>query len=240
MTERGMATGGSDRRGFLRGAATAAAAVGAGVLFSGSAYAEPGRPQAGKAPSDPSPISVPPPVGVEIPCSAYAANAPLKLNIMNIVTLDFKGGINYLVKESSADGIVLEVQGFRMEADLSPTTPDRGTIIVLALAENTRQPVSVVQSNGEMFIRLPLTVATIDKATGEETVLAYTDPSMYATLRSTDETGSPAPVKTFPPVNQNYMLQEPVHFYPQGGSKANGDAPIGELPAFDVLMNQSA
>jgi hypothetical protein len=90
-----------------------------------------------------------------------------------------------------------------------------------------------------MFIRLSLTVSTIDKATREETVLAYTDPSAYATLMSVDETGSLAPVKAFPPVNQNYGLQEPVQFYPQGGSAANGDAPIGELSAFGVLMNQA-
>jgi hypothetical protein len=50
---------------------------------------------------------------------------------------------------------------------------------------------------------------------------------------------SSSPVKAFPPVNQTYMLQEPVQFYKPGTTAAEGE-PIGVLEGFGVVVNQSA
>ncbi|MGW0425258.1 twin-arginine translocation signal domain-containing protein [Streptomyces sp. NPDC003015] len=234
MTESGMTSGNSDRRGFLRGAAAAVATVGAGVLFSGSARAVQAHSQAGKALAAAFPL---PPVGVEVPCSMYAANVPLKLNSLGALTLDFKGGINFKVLTTNTAGLVLEVLGFRMEADLSPSTPDSGTLVSLEQLNATLTPLSSLQASPsggmEMLVRLSLTTQVIDKATGETVLLLSTDPTKYATLKATD-------VKAFPPVNQPYTLQEPVQLYLQGGSRAQGTDPAGTLEGFDVIVNQSA
>ncbi|MGW2707326.1 twin-arginine translocation signal domain-containing protein [Streptomyces sp. NPDC001340] len=222
-----MARAKSDRRGFLRTAA-AVAAAGTVVLVSGSAYAVQPHSQAGKAMSFPLP-----PVGTDIPCSMYAANVPFKLNPLGALTLDFKGGINFTVRTSNPDGIVLEVQGFRMEADLSPSTPRSGTVIVLTRSNETLTPLSVLTSAGQLLVHLSLTVTSIDKATGEETGLGSTDPAKYATLRSEN-------VNSFPPVNQLWTLKEPVTLYEPGGSAAQGSPVVGTLEGFNVIVNQSA
>src|ERR1700742_3278751 len=39
-----------------------------------------------------------PPIGLEIPCSCYAVNVPLMVNVLGVITLDFKGGIKVRVE----------------------------------------------------------------------------------------------------------------------------------------------
>jgi hypothetical protein len=227
MTERGMASVERDRRGFLRGAAAAVAAVGTGVLLSGSAHGVPASSRAGKVTADL------PPAGAEFPCSMYAANVPLKLNMLGALTLDFKGGIKLRVRRSETDGLGLEVQGFRMEADLSPSTPNAGTIIVMTMSNVTLAPLSTLTTSDMLLlIHLPLTFTSIDKATGEETVMASTDPAKYATLRSED-------VKEFPPAGRPWTLQEPVTLYQPGTTAAEGE-PVGVLEGFNAIVNQSS
>ncbi|MBW5483767.1 twin-arginine translocation signal domain-containing protein [Streptomyces bambusae] len=233
MTERGIVSAEGDRRSFLRGVASAVAAVGTGVLLSGSAYAAVPRSRAGKAMADPLP-----PAGTEIACSMYAANVPLRLSDLGALTLDFKGGISLVVRRSTADGQVLEVQGFRVEADLSPTTPNSGTVIALSMSNVTLTPLSVLTSARLLLVKLSLTVSTTDKATGVETVVASTDPSKYATLVSADTFRNQAPVTAFPLVNQNLALSEPVQLFKPGTTAAEGD-PIGVLEGFDAIANQT-
>ncbi|MFG3509417.1 hypothetical protein ACGF5F_28390 [Streptomyces sp. NPDC047821] len=178
-----------------------------------------------------------PPIGVDIPCSMYGANVPLKINILGALTLDFKGGFNTTVRTSSTDGIILEVQSFRVEADTSPSTPSSGTLIALAKSNATTAPPSVlhIASSGglEMLLRLPLTVEVIDKATGETHMRLATAPTEHATLRAAD-------VRQFPPVNQLYGLQDPVQLYPVDGNAAGGTEPAGALEGADFIVNQSA
>lgn len=237
MTESEMTGSGSDRRGFMKGAAVTAAAVGAGAGALGpgagvAAAAQP-TPDLGAILGGLIPL---PPIGVDIPCSCYGANVPLKINILGALTLDFKGGINVCVRTSSTEGLVLEIQGHRVEADTSPGTPNSGTLIAITMSNATITPLSVLEVVGsgglQMLVYLSLTIEVIDKATGETTLMLSTDPTKYATLKATD-------VKAFPPVNQLYKLQEPVKLYPQGGSEADGTAPAGELSGFDVIVNQS-
>ncbi|PWG13323.1 hypothetical protein DF268_11655 [Streptomyces sp. V2] len=173
-----------------------------------------------------------PPVGVSSPHSMYAANVPLKLNILGTLSLDFKGGINLTPRTATEDGAAFEVEGFRMEADTSPSTPDSGAIISLTPSNRTLTPLSVLRpsSNGgsEMLIYLNLTVEVIDKATGETTLTLHTDPTKYVTLRAAD-------IKSFPLINQHFSLQEPVSFFEEGGSESRGT-----LDAFEAISNTSA
>lgn len=46
-------------------------------------------------------------------------------------------------------------------------------------------------------------------------------------------------LRSFPPVNQNYVLQEPVQLFHPGTTAADGE-PIGVLEGFGVVVNQSA
>ncbi|MFJ8082765.1 twin-arginine translocation signal domain-containing protein [Streptomyces sp. NPDC096205] len=233
MTARGFTGEGRDRRGFLKGAAATLLAAGSAVLLSGTARAA--QPRTGRT----APPSLPlPPLGTDIACSMYAANVPLKLNVLGALTLDFKGGINMTVRSSGPDGVVFEVEGFRVEADTSPSTPDSGTLIAMTMANATQTPLSVLQPSPggeelEMLIHLPLTLEVIDKANAETLSMLSTDPTKHATLRATD-------VKQFPPVNQLYTLQEPVTFYEQGGSEAQESPVLGTLYAFDVITNGAA
>lgn len=178
-----------------------------------------------------------PPVGVDIPCSMYAANVPLKLHILGALTLDFKGGINVCVRASKAEGLVLEIQGFRLEADTSPSTPGAGTLIALTMPNATSTPLSVLQNAAagglEMVLYLSLTAEVIDKATSETITTLATDSTKYATLRATN-------LKAFPPVNQLFTLQEPVRLYERQGDTVQTDKPAGELQGLDIIANQSA
>ncbi|UBU08490.1 hypothetical protein [Nonomuraea gerenzanensis] len=202
------------RRRFLRAAAGMAAAVvtaGTEALLPDDASAAPL-----------------PPTGVDIPCSMYAADVPLKLNILGALTLDFKGGINLLVRTSRPEGLVMEVRGFRVEADTSPSTPGSGTLFALALSEATLTPLSVMQASGggggELLVHLSLTMTVIDKATGETITAPATGPTKYATLRQSD-------VSSFPPVNASWRLHEPVQLLDPAGQVA------GELQGFDAVVN---
>ncbi|MGA5065532.1 hypothetical protein ACPB9E_17515 [Streptomyces exfoliatus] len=176
-----------------------------------------------------------PPIGVDIPCSMYAADVPLELNILGTLTLDFKGGINVCVRTSTTEGLVLEIQGFRVEADTSPSTPGAGTLLALTMSNATVTPLSVLQITAaggpEMLLHLSLTAEVIDKATGETITTLATDPTKYATLRATNLT-------SFPPANQLCTLQEPVRLYASQGGTIQMDNPAGELQGFDVVVNQ--
>lgn len=216
----------SDRRGFMKAAVAmaAAAAIGAAALAPG-ASAQDGPEDLGAL------LGGLPPVGTDIPATVSAANVPLKLNALGALTPDFKGGINFSVKTSKADGLVVEVQGFRVEADTSPNTPKAGTLIAMSMADATLTPLSIIRSDGEMLVYLSLTVEVIDKATGETTTMLSTDPAKYATLKATK-------LKEFPPVNQLYTLQEPVQLYEQQGGTLT-DKPAGTLGGFDAIVNKS-
>lgn len=173
-----------------------------------------------------------PPVGASSPISMYAANVPLRLNVFATLTLDFKGGINLKTRAATEDGALFEVEGFRVEADTSPSTPDSGTLIAMTLSDSKLTPLSVLRpsssSGSEMLIYMNLTVEVTDKATGETIQTLHMDPTKYATLRATD-------VKSFPLNNQLFSLQEPVSFFEKGNSESRGT-----LEAFDAIFNQSA
>ncbi|WP_395358108.1 hypothetical protein ACHGLA_00540 [Streptomyces sp. YH02] len=215
------------RRGFMkRAVATAAAAAFGAVVLAPGAVAQ-DEPQDLMSYLNGRPL---PRVGEDIPVRVSAANVPLKLNALGALTLDFKGGVNLKVKTSKTDGLVMEVQGFHVEADTSPSTPDSGTLIAMSVTRAAITPHSVLQAADgggvEMLIHLSLTVEATDKATGETTSALSTDPTKYATLKATD-------VKEFPPVNQLCTLLEPVQLYDPQGNRA------GTLEGFDAIMSKA-
>lgn len=183
MVQQGMSRCERGRRGFVERvvAVAMAAAIGTGALLSGSAHAAPAVPQA--------PV---PPVGVAIPLRA--GDVPLKLSVLGITTLEFKGNTR-LIAQTGPDGLALGVQGAWMEADTSPDTPNSGTLIALKIPNATLKPRSVLQKatggDLEMLLHSPVTIEVIDKATGE-TVLQVppAGPTQPATPEAPD-------VKTF-------------------------------------------
>ncbi|WP_282702694.1 hypothetical protein [Streptomyces sp. CC219B] len=46
-------------------------------------------------------------------------------------------------------------------------------------------------------------------------------------------------LRSFPPVNQLYTVQEPVQLYAPDGSEASGGPVAGQLDGFDVIVSQS-
>lgn len=232
MTESAETTvSGSDRRGFMKGAAVTAAAVGAGALVPGTAQAvEAGA--ADRAAAQPFPFPLPP-VGVEIPCSCYAANVPLKIST-GILNLDFKGGINVRVQTSNETGLVLQVIGHKVVAD----TPE--VKVTIEQSDTTLTPLSVLRMNPgnpggippvppfpEMIVKLLFTVTIEPKGARMAPLVLSTDPNHPATLSS-------GVLKTFPPSNQTYNLTGRVPLLDQNGNQA------GELQGFPVTVNQSA
>ncbi|OLZ65753.1 hypothetical protein AV521_30555 [Streptomyces sp. IMTB 2501] len=230
MTESAEITGsGSDRRGFMKGAAVTAAAVGAGALVPGTAQAAEAERNAALQPAFPFAL---PPVGVDIPCSCYASNVPLQLNT-GVVNLDFKGGIDICVRTSSETGVVLEVIGHKVVADTPTQT------VTIEQSDTTITPLSLMQMNPgnptavppvppfpEMIVKLlfKLTVAPKD---GSPPLVLSTDPNNPATLSS-------GLLKAFPPANQGYTLGGNVPLLDQNGNQA------GMLQGFPVTVNQSA
>ena len=73
---------------------------------------------------------------------------------------------------------------------------------------------------------------SLDKATGEETAVAATDPAKYLTLRSEN-------VESFPPDNQQWTLEAPVMLYQPGTTAAEGE-PIGTLEEFNATVDPAA
>lgn len=232
MTESAETTHtGSDRRGFMKGAAVTAAAVGAGALAAATAQAAgTGAAERVAARSFPFPL---PPVGVEIPCSCYAVNVPLRIST-GLLTLDFRGGINVRVRTSNETGLLMEVTGHRVVAD----TPE--VLVTIEQSDATITPLSVLQMNPgdpaaippvppfpEMIVKLLFTVTIEPKSARMAPLVLSTDPTNPATLSS-------GALMNFPPVNQTYSLTTPVPLYDQTGDQ------VAELQAFPVTVNQSA
>lgn len=222
MTEPEITDSGSDRRGFMKGAAATAAAAGAGALASGTANAAEGK-VLGK-----SKIPFPPfgdiSLGVDIPCSCYAANVPLTLDT-GLVKVDFKGGIEICVKAFTNNIIELDIVGHNVVA----TLPD-GTTVEIKQADAQITPLSFLQINTsgifpypEMILKLLFTL-TITRPDGTQTVFK-TDPSDPVQLSS-------GMLTSFPPNNSPLSMV--------GGGKmldsSGNPSPVG-LGGFDVLSS---
>ncbi|MFC8495063.1 hypothetical protein ACFUJU_30565 [Streptomyces sp. NPDC057235] len=173
-----------------------------------------------------------PPAGVELPHSAYAANVPLKLNILGLLTLDFKGGFTLDVQTADTDRTTMKFKKLHMEADTSPSTPDSGTLFSLASADTADTPLSTLNSSSELRLHTALILKITDKETGEILARLSTAPGKYATLKADN-------VQTLPLVNQPLTLQEPVHLFElSSDGTVQTDQQAGTLESFDAIADQ--
>ncbi|MEW2306944.1 hypothetical protein AB0958_44695 [Streptomyces sp. NPDC006655] len=165
-----------------------------------------------------------PPIGLEIPCSGYAVNVPLKIDATGMVELDFKGGIRVRIEanlNSGLGGVKMRIIGEEYSAD----HPTLGRV-TLSQADIDTTPLSLLEvlSNMPPTFRSTLFhdfTLTIEKfpGTGESMVLSNT--KTMTTLNSN--------LTVFPPQGAVYQLQQPVDFAPVG-DPANAVVQLMALP----------
>ncbi|GAA2134702.1 hypothetical protein GCM10009760_12250 [Kitasatospora kazusensis] len=152
-----------------------------------------------------------PPVGLEIPCSSYAVNVPLQINVLGIVTLDLKGGIRFRVESNIAGGlggVKLKIIGEEYSAD----SPVLGKV-TLAQADIDTTPLSLLEvtSNFPPAFRNTLFhdfTLTLEKPPGGGEPMVLSNTRTMTTLCDS--------LKLFPPQGDVYQLQQPVDFAPVG------------------------
>jgi hypothetical protein len=152
-----------------------------------------------------------PPIGLEIPCSCYAVNIPLKVDVLGIITLDFKGGIRERVEanlQTGLGGVKLKVLEFEMSAD----SPVLGKVTI-SQADVDTTPLSLL----EIIKTLPPTfrqtkfldfTVTIEKPPGGGPPLVLSNTKTARLLNDN--------LTVFPPQGSVYQLQEPVDLAPVG------------------------
>ncbi|WP_394830325.1 hypothetical protein LVJ94_27840 [Pendulispora rubella] len=152
-----------------------------------------------------------PPIGVEIPCSSYAANVPLKVDVLGIVTLDFKGGWRTRVEANlgaGLGGVKLKFVGCEWSAD----SPVLGKVTI-SQADVDTTPLSLLEliSNLPPVYRntmfLDFTV-TVEKPPGGGPPLVLSNTKTARIVNNE--------LRVFPPQGSVYQLQEPVELAPVG------------------------
>lgn len=171
-----------------------------------------------------------PPIGLEIPCSCYAVNVPLQVNVLGIVTLDFKGGIKVRVEanlDSGLGGVRLKVIGHEVSAD----SPVLGKVTI-SQSDVDVTPLSLL----ELISNLPPTFrqtmfldfnVTVEKPPGGGPPLVLSN-TKTATLLNDKLT-------VFPPQGSVYQLQQPIDLAPVG---APGQV-IAQLLQFPVTVSHN-
>jgi hypothetical protein len=152
-----------------------------------------------------------PPIGLEIPCSCYAVNVPLQVNVLGLVTLDFKGGIKVRVEAnlgSGLGGVKLKVIGHEVSAD----SPILGKVTI-SQADIDVTPLSLL----ELISNLPPTfrqtmfldfTVTVEKPPGGGPPLVLSNTKTAQLLNDK--------LTVFPPQGSVYQLQQPVDLAPVG------------------------
>jgi hypothetical protein len=150
-----------------------------------------------------------PSVGVEIPCSCYAINVPLQVNVLGLVTLDFKGGITVRVEGNLREGLGglrLRIIGHEVSAD----SPVLGTVTI-SQSDIDVTPLSLLQVTKTLpptfrqIMYLDFTV-TIEKPPGGGPPLVLSNTKTAALINDN--------LTQFPPQGDVYQLQEPVDLAP--------------------------
>ncbi|WP_437337527.1 hypothetical protein [Sorangium sp. So ce394] len=150
-------------------------------------------------------------IGLEIPCSSYAVNVPLRVDVLGIVTLDFKGGWKVRVEANLAaglGGVRLKVLGLEWSAD----SPVLGRVTIRQ-ADVDVTPLSLLEIASDqppkyrntMF--LDFTV-TIERPPGGGSPLVLSNTKTAKLLNDN--------LPVYPPQGNVYQLQEPVDLAPIG------------------------
>jgi hypothetical protein len=152
-----------------------------------------------------------PPIGLEIPCSCYAVNVPLQVDVLGIIILDFKGGIKVRVEANlgaGLGGVKLKVIGHEVSAD----SPVLGKVTI-SQADVDVTPLSLL----EVISNLPPTFrqtmfldfkVTVEKPPGGGPPLVLSNTKTAKLLNDK--------LTVFPPQGSVYQLQEPVELAPVG------------------------
>jgi hypothetical protein len=152
-----------------------------------------------------------PPIGLEIPCSAYAVNVPLMVNVLGVITLDFKGGIRYRVEANMASGlggVKLKIIGMEFSAD----SPILGKVTI-SQADIDVTPLSLLEVVGNLPPTFRNTLFwdftfTVEKPPGGGPPMTLSNTKTATMLNSN--------LTVFPPQGAVYQLQAPVDLAPPG------------------------
>ncbi|WP_438022202.1 hypothetical protein [Sorangium sp. So ce233] len=171
-----------------------------------------------------------PSIGLEIPCSSYAVNVPLRVNVLGIITLDFKGGWKVRVENRLTEGlggVKLKVIGNEWSADspvLGKVTISQADIEVtpLSLLEiiSTQPP----KYRNTMF--LDFTV-TFEKPPGGGPPLVLSNTKTARLINNS--------LSQYPPQGNVYQLQEPVDLAPVGAP----DQVVAQLLQFPLTVTHN-
>lgn len=155
------------------------------------------------------PLGLLPPVGLEIPIRGQAANVPLKINGMGVVTLDFQGTFMVRVEENLAGGlggVRMRVIRFRMTADHD----DLGMVGLAGTNEDTT-PLSLL----EVLSTMPPTFRSTLYLNWELTTSRPAGGNGPLTLATTQTAALINDQLTvFPPQGALYQLQQPADHAP--------------------------
>jgi hypothetical protein len=152
-----------------------------------------------------------PPIGLEIPISQYAVNVPLQVNVLGLITVDFKGGIKVRVEsnlQSGLGGVKLKIIGHEVSAD----SPILGKV-TLSQKDTDTTPLGTLEVLSNMPPKFRWTQPvdfqlTIEKPPGggPPLVLENTKTAIFLCDNMT----------VFPPQGHVSHLQEPVPLAPIG------------------------
>jgi hypothetical protein len=151
-----------------------------------------------------------PPIGLEIPCSSYAVNVPLKVDVLGVLTMAFKGGWRVRVEEnitSGLGGVRLRALGNEWNAEsealgkvtMSQTDIDDTPLSLLEITDSW--PVF----RNTMFLDWEVTVEK-PPAGDRPLVLSNTKTATLICDR----------LYNFPPQGAVFQLQQPVDLAPVG------------------------
>jgi len=171
-----------------------------------------------------------PPIGLEIPCSCYAVNVPLQVNVLGVLTLDFKGGIRVRVEANlgaGLGGVKLKVIGHEVSAD----SPVLGKVTI-SQADIDVTPLSLLEVVGNLPPKFKQTMfldftVTVEKPPGGGPPMQLSN-TKTATLVNDSLT-------VFPPQGSVYQLQQPVDLAPVG---APGQV-VAQLLQFPVTVSHN-
>lgn len=152
-----------------------------------------------------------PPIGLEIPCSWYAVNVPFNVNVLGIVTMDFKGGIRFRVEANYGEGlggVKLKIIGMMLSAD----SPVLGKV-TLEQADIDTTPLSLLEVMSNMPPRFRASVlmdftCTIEKPPGGGPPMVLSNTKNAKLMNDS--------LTVFPPQGSVFQLQQPVDLAPVG------------------------
>jgi hypothetical protein len=152
-----------------------------------------------------------PPIGLEIPCSMYAVNVPFRVDVLGVITLDFKGGIRVRVENNlttGLGGVGLRTIGWEVSAD----SPVLGKV-TLSQADVDNDPLGALEvvSNLPPTFRNTFTTSftcTVEKPPGGGPPLVLTGTKPWSITNPE--------LNVFPPQGAVYQIQQPIDLVPVG------------------------